>query len=465
MRIICLAMLAGLSIFCGVAQAEVTFEIMGLGYATDISADGSVVVGNTEGLYEPFRWTAEGGVEVLATGGGSGSPDVSADGTQVSASIPGADGTYWTQGRWTLGLGWEETMPPPPPDGYPMDGSYGSAWGLSEDGSTVVGLYWRLGMPGGGAHANTWTRETGAIGFGSDGGNSRANDANEDGSVIVGWDENPEWGGWRPAVWVDGVKTILAEHDAFCEASAVLPDGSVVLGQSYDEPRALRVAARWIWNGTSWEEELLGALPGLHPNFGIAICTDATADGSIIVGYNRFSNPGDATGFIWTEDAGIIDVEDYLADNGVTVPFDINITSVQAISYDGSIMAGTCMDVYPPWTARWFFVHTTSTSVAEDPGAPQSTQVTSRISAYPNPMRGQTALSLSLPERADVALEIYDIRGRLVRRLVNGSMDAGDHVIHWSGRDVSGADVASGIYFCRLTADEYSETRKLTVLK
>ncbi len=463
MKATCSALLVGAIILCGIAQAEVTFEIMGLGYATDISADGSVVVGNTEGQYAPFRWTEESGQLVLATGGGSGSPDVSADGTQVSASIPGEDGTYWTQGRWTLGARWEETMPPTLPDGGLMDDSYGSAWGLSEDGSTVVGLYWRPGQPGGSAHASSWTEATGMVDLGSDGGNSRANDANEDGSVIVGWDES-DFGHWRPTVWVDGVKTILAEHEAWCEASAVLPDGSVVLGQSYDEPRALRVAARWIWNGTSWEEELLGALPGLHPNFGIAICTDATADGSIIVGYNRFSNPGDATGFIWTEGTGIIDVEDYLADNGVTVPFDINITSVQAISYDGSIMVGTCFDIYPPYTARWFIINAASTSVAGDPGAPQSTQVTSRISAYPNPMRGQTALSLTLPERADVALEIYDIRGRLVRRLVNGSMEAGEHVIHWSGRDVSGADVASGIYFCRLTADEYSETRKITVL-
>ncbi len=465
MRIIGLVTLAGLSVCCGVAHAEVTFEIIDVGYATDISADGSVVVGNTEGLYEPFRWTAEGGLEILAAGGGSGSPDVSADGTQVSASIPGADGTYWTQGRWTLGQGWEETMPPPPPDGYPMDDSYGSAWGLSEDGSTVVGLYWRWGMPGGGAHASTWTRETGAIGLGSDGGNSRANDANEDGSVIVGWDENPEWGGWRPAVWVDGVKTILAEHDAFCEASAVLPDGSVVLGQSLDDSTGLRVAARWIWNGTSWEENLLGALPGLHPNFGVAICNDATPDGSIIVGYNRFSNPGDATGFIWTEETGVIDVEDYLADNGVTVPFEINITSVQAISYDGSIMVGTCVDVYPPWTARWFFIHTISTGIEDAPDDAKPGQVISRVHAYPNPTRGATRLALNMREGDDVNLGIYDLSGRLVKLLLTGSVEAGQREVYWNGKDASGAEVASGIYFCRLATDESRETLKITVLR
>jgi uncharacterized membrane protein len=459
MKVTCLALLVVSAVLSGIVRAEVTFEIIDVGYATDISDDASVVVGNTEGLYEPFRWTAEGGIEILAEGGGSGSPDVSADGTQVSASIPGADGTYWTQGRWTLGAGWEETMPPPPPDGNPMSDSYGSAWGLSDDGSTVVGLYWRAGQPGGSAHGSTWTRETGAVGLGSSGGNSRANDANEDGTVIAGWDES-DFGHWQPTVWVDGVKTILAEDEAFCEATAVLRDGSVVLGQALDDSTNLRVAARWIWNGTSWDEDLLGALPGLHPNFGMALCYDATEDGSVIVGYNRFSNPGDATGFIWTEETGVMDVEDYLTDNGVIVPSDINIVSLQAITPDGSTMVGICYDIYPPYTARWFFINTQSTGIEESPA-----QVTSRVHAYPNPTRGETTLSLSIPRSGGVDLAVYDISGRLVKKLVTGSVEAGQQEVYWDGRDASGIEVTSGIYFCRLTTEDTRETRKITVLR
>ncbi len=179
------------------ASAQVTFEFIGYGYATDISADGSVVVGNTEGAYETFRWTALDGIvplgraSVPVLGVGAGGPDVSADGTMVSATIIGEDLTYVTQGRWTLGSGWEETMPPTPPDGGLMDNAYGSAWGLSEDGQTLVGLYWRPGQPGGSAHASRWTPATGVVDLGSGGGSCRANDANQDGTVIVGWDEDP----------------------------------------------------------------------------------------------------------------------------------------------------------------------------------------------------------------------------------------------------------------------------------
>ena len=92
-----------LALIPGVAVAtEVSFELIGPGYASDISADGTVVVGNTQGEYETFRWTEETGVVPLGRpttsvlGGGAGSPDVSADGLQVSATILGADSSLIT---------------------------------------------------------------------------------------------------------------------------------------------------------------------------------------------------------------------------------------------------------------------------------------------------------------------------------------------------------------------------------
>ena len=87
-----LKIMAVLGVLCGTAHAEVTYEIIGIGLATDISADGSVVVGNTEGVYETFRWTEGDGIVPLGmasaiVGSMAGSPDVSADGTMVSATI------------------------------------------------------------------------------------------------------------------------------------------------------------------------------------------------------------------------------------------------------------------------------------------------------------------------------------------------------------------------------------------
>jgi uncharacterized membrane protein len=285
----------------------------------------------------------------------------------VSATILGEDLTYATQGRWTLGSGWQETMPPTPPDGGLFDAAYGSAWGLSDDGQTLVGLYWRPGQPDGVAHACAWSLGTGVVDLGSGGGNSRANDANADGSVIVGWDEDPSFGTWWPTVWVDGVRKTLTQTVGFAEAVAVTPDGTMIVGSSWEEPTQPwypTAAAAWRWDGESWVEEILGALPGTTAPFGLAQAYDVTADGSMVVGYNRRSGPTDATGFIWTAETGIIDVVDFLTDNGVTLDPDFDIRSLQAISDDGSVMVGSGQDLVAPYLNRSFIVR------IQDPACP-----------------------------------------------------------------------------------------------
>ena len=83
------------------------------------------------------------------------------------------------------------------------------------------------GQPGGSAHASARTADGGMVDLGAETGNSRANDADEDGDVIVGWDEAP-FGHWRPTVWMDGERVLLTEYDASCEASTVNPAGTVI---------------------------------------------------------------------------------------------------------------------------------------------------------------------------------------------------------------------------------------------
>ena len=466
MRKTCIGLVLLLAVLCGTAHGEVSFEFICEGYALDISADGTVVAGNALGSYETFRWTALGGFELLGRstgplGHGAGTPDISADGTMVSATIADEDTTYVTQGLWTQGLGWTDTMPPLPPDGGMMDGSYGSAWGLSDDGSTLVGLYWRPGQPDGCAHASCWTAETGVVDLGSSGGSSRANDADYDGNVIVGWDENPDWGGWRPTVWVDGVLTVLESPDGFCELYAVTPDGEMVVGNSYNPDRHFAEAAAWRWTGSIWDKQVLGSLPGTMGGYGTVAPNDVTADGSIVVGTNGF-NWQQWAGFIWTEETGMVNVNDFLTDNGVTLPADFNIQSVTAISDDGTVMVGHGQDIYGPWTSRSFIIHTSPTGI-EDVAEAGAAKL--HMSAFPNPANGGTSVSFTLPRRERVSLTICDVSGRLVATIDAGSIQAGPHEILWDGRDRSGAEVASGIYLCRLDAGEYHTTGKVTVLR
>lgn len=85
---------------------------------------------------------------------------------------------------------------------------------------------------------------------------------------------------------------------------------------------------------------------------------------------------------------------------------------------------------------------------------------------YPNPFNPGTVLSFTLPERAAVTLDIYDVSGRLVRRLVEGEeMEAGLREFHWDGNNDAGRSVSSGIYYCRLTAGKATVTRKLVLMR
>jgi hypothetical protein len=87
----------------------------------------------------------------------------------------------------------------------------------------------------------------------------------------------------------------------------------------------------------------------------------------------------------------------------------------------------------------------------------------------PNPVRATgTRLSWSLAGPGRVSLEVFDLRGRAVRRLIDGARPAGEGSVTFDGRDDSGRDLASGLYFVRLTVDGDPATaasRKLQILR
>lgn len=72
--------------------------------------------------------------------------------------------------------------------------------------------------------------------------------------------------------------------------------------------------------------------------------------------------------------------------------------------------------------------------------------------AGPNPAPGHAELRLSLPSRSEVSVQVFDVRGGLVRRLVRAELDAGEHSIGWDGRADGGSRAGPGLYFVRATA-------------
>jgi histidinol-phosphate aminotransferase len=85
--------------------------------------------------------------------------------------------------------------------------------------------------------------------------------------------------------------------------------------------------------------------------------------------------------------------------------------------------------------------------------------------AIPNPFNSTTRISLFLPAAAFTSLEIFDIQGRLVKRLAAGPFEAGDHSFLWDGTNQNKNTVATGAYFYRLAVGDKVMTRRMLFIK
>ena len=84
---------------------------------------------------------------------------------------------------------------------------------------------------------------------------------------------------------------------------------------------------------------------------------------------------------------------------------------------------------------------------------------------YPNPFNPSTTISFDLREKVHATLAVYNLRGQLVRTLVDRTLDAATHAETWDGKDDRGQPVASGVYFARLRAGAFQDVRKMMLLK
>lgn len=96
---------------------------------------------------------------------------------------------------------------------------------------------------------------------------------------------------------------------------------------------------------------------------------------------------------------------------------------------------------------------------------PVTAKVTKLYANYPNPFNPTTNIAFSLKEQANVSIDIFNVKGQLVKRLINGQMPAGNHTITWTGKDENQKQVSSGVYFYRMQTNNYTTTRKMLMMK
>ncbi len=325
---ICLLVQAGAA--CALAGS---FHQIGQITPDAASADGSIIVGSRNVPCEYFTWTEATGVVGIGgacPGSGSGGqPDISNDGRRIS-------GVYLNPANGLREMAYYDVdtaiWTPLGGMGASLDGTMSSGWGISGDGTSVVGFAWNNPPPFG--TAMQWTEGGSNMSLGSTvvGASSRANSVDFDGDVVVGWQDSSA--GFRQgAVWENGVQKLIFDTagNRLGEASDVSADGQWVVGIGTNaHPEA------WRWSQATGAQSLGNVFGNGAPGLASAI----SGDGSKIVGTYRFGPPATSgDGFIWFEGQGMLDLTAYAASRGIDTQ-NHRLSLPLGISADGRTVVG-----------------------------------------------------------------------------------------------------------------------------
>ncbi|MGD9140689.1 MAG: FG-GAP-like repeat-containing protein [bacterium] len=132
------------------------------------------------------------------------------------------------------------------------------------------------------------------------------------------------------------------------------------------------------------------------------------------------------------------------------------------IVWPGSGGANVTQDAEGVATGRRLVIHETQMASIGQRESPLRIRLSE---ARPNPSAGGSALWFSISGRAAVSAAVYDVRGRLVASVLDGVFPAGSHSFTWDGKDIDGNDVTQGVYFCRFSAGDALEVRKIVALR
>ena len=313
------------------AFSEATFTATGVidMIPTSMTDDASIVVGVGTFGAPNLYYTEAGGAVVIGDGCGSGLSAISGDGTTIVGCNVDSDGKFnaakWLGGTSWLDLGTVE-------DGVPCDAFLSGSWGLTHDGSLAVGLVYLQQLCQAGA--GTWDLINGgpatALPKLFDDRSSRANGVSADGSVIVGWQDQPT-GERTAAKWVNGViELILTPSGGFNgEALAVSADGNVIVGGGYNQHDGA-----WIWRPATGVQRIWERGKSLT-------LLDVSDDGKTAVGFTREgAHQRHERAFLWRDRKGFILLAECLADHGGVVPEGWDLTVASLISADGTTIYG-----------------------------------------------------------------------------------------------------------------------------
>ncbi|MFM1822376.1 MAG: hypothetical protein RI967_642 [Planctomycetota bacterium] len=317
------------------------FELIGIAgdTASAVSDDGRIVAGYGYGDY--WYWTQQGGLVPVdgATPfeGAGGKAAVSADGSRIGITVLNAQGK--TEGAFHDVETGVTTLVGN--FGASCDLSATSCWGMSGDGSVIVGLGWHGGCA---ARAFRFDPIDGLKDLGTlvPGTPTRANACSGDGSVIVGWQDSFA-GARQGAAWRGGVEKLITTPTggALGEAGAVSADGSwiVGLGSGANGNRAWRYS-----EATGILNLPVSPIQGLT---GFAV--DVSDDGSRVLMFYRTPSPPatGGEGYLWV-DGELLSLDDLAVEAGIAVPSGVRMALPLAMSGDGFTIVGVARTAAGP---------------------------------------------------------------------------------------------------------------------
>ncbi|MBO6212236.1 T9SS type A sorting domain-containing protein [Algoriella sp.] len=296
---------------------------------------------------------------------------------------------------------------------YSLDNTAGSAYNISGDGNTLVGLSY---YPGGGStHGFAWNTTKGVIDLGSlhAGRNTRANEVNADGSVIVGWQD--QVGNWKSAVWkknadggyfpnqyllINSSGSATDPNNQLGEADAVSGDGKWIGGRG-----DFAMMNAWLWNQEAGMIDL-GRVDEDSRTKGDV--TSINHDGSIAIGYySTFRGQGQPTlyqAFIWTKKDGRMDLNDFLKNK---LKFDLGgdiIYVPNQISQNGKYITGWGRSAENK--SITFRIQLPDNFLATD-----EVKSTTEVTLYPNPVNN--ILNIDAKEQI-TSISVYNLTGQQI---------------------------------------------------
>lgn len=177
--------------------------------------------------------------------------------------------------------------------------------------------------------------------------------------------------------------------------------------------------------------------------FQIILYPQTGRDGDIVIQYHTVDNPGITTNYC------TVGIENHTQTVGLTYTH-------------GNVYPATATPLQAGLAIKFTTIAPDSYVSNDDPIQAPAVKL---LQNYPNPFNPTTTISFSTPASGNASLAIYNMKGQLVRTLMNQNVNAGSHNVVWNGLDDQGRSVSSGLYMYRLNINGESQQKKMLLMK